>query len=105
MESRKVFAANVPPEATTGEIMAYFGQCGEVLDVYRPKDKQTGRFRTYVFIEMGSHQEAATAIEKLNGKHFPDLPPMRHPMFLEMARLREHRRYSHGKDQAADAES
>jgi cold-inducible RNA-binding protein len=43
-------------------------QAGTVASANIIMDKVTGRFRGFGFIEMSSHQESQTAIERCNGQ-------------------------------------
>jgi RNA recognition motif-containing protein len=45
-----------------------FGQLGTVADAKVVMDRDTGRPRGFAFVEMSTDQEAAAAIEQLNGR-------------------------------------
>jgi RNA recognition motif-containing protein len=43
-----------------------FSEYGTVKSVQLPKDRETGRFRGFAFVEMGADAEESTAIEALD---------------------------------------
>lgn len=47
---------------------------GEVVDVYLPSDRATGKPRGFAFVEMSSDREAAGAIDQFNGKDLNGRP-------------------------------
>jgi len=63
----KLFVGNLSFNATTADLEALFGQAGVVSSVNIISDKFTGQSRGFGFVEMGSTQEAQTAIERFNG--------------------------------------
>ena len=63
----KLFVGNLSFNATTADLEALFGQAGAVSSVNIISDKFTGQSRGFGFVEMGSTQEAQTAIERFNG--------------------------------------
>jgi hypothetical protein len=65
--SSKIFVANFPFSTTSEELEELFGQHGEVVSAKVATDRETGRSRGFGFVEMGSPDAAATAIQQLNG--------------------------------------
>ena len=63
----KLFVGNLSFNATTADLEVLFGQAGVVSSVNIISDKFTGQSRGFGFVEMGSTQEAQTAIERFNG--------------------------------------
>ena len=63
----KLFVGNLSFDATTAALETLFGQAGTVASVNISTDKFTGKSRGFGFVEMGSSQEAQTAIERFNG--------------------------------------
>lgn len=63
----KLFVGNLAFNATNAELETLFAQAGTVSSVNIISDKFTGQSRGFGFVEMGSNQEAQTAIEKFNG--------------------------------------
>lgn len=64
--SRKLFVGNLPYEITETELQELFGRAGSVQSVSLMRDQATGRARGFAFVEMGSDDEAKTAIRELN---------------------------------------
>ena len=65
--SVRLFVGNLPYEATEEEIRAHFGGAGNVLNVFLPLDRETGRKRGFAFVEMSSSEEGNAAIQQFNG--------------------------------------
>lgn len=43
------------------------GAAGEIVDVYLPNDRETGRPRGFAFVQFGTEEAAAEAIKKFDG--------------------------------------
>ena len=69
-ENNKLYVGNLPFASTAQDLEALFGQVGTVSVVEIIFDKFTGRSRGFAFVEMGTAEEAAAAIEQFNGKDF-----------------------------------
>jgi RNA recognition motif-containing protein len=69
-----VFVGNLAFETTSQEIEALFGPYGEVAGVSVPTDRMTGRPRGFAFVEFVRSEDAAEAIEKLNGHELGGRP-------------------------------
>ncbi|MBI3304136.1 MAG: RNA-binding protein [Deltaproteobacteria bacterium] len=63
----KLFVGNLSFNATPADLETLFGQAGTVSSVNIISDKFTGKSRGFGFVEMGSTQEAQTAVERFNG--------------------------------------
>jgi cold-inducible RNA-binding protein len=63
----KLFVGNLSFNATPTDLEALFGQAGTVSSVNIISDKFTGQSRGFGFVEMGSQQEAQSAIERFSG--------------------------------------
>lgn len=63
----KLFVGNLDYSVTGDDLRQTFSQVGNVVDAVVIMDKMSGRSRGFGFVEMGSEDEAKTAIEKLNG--------------------------------------
>lgn len=63
----KVFIGNLSFETTQGELQTIFAEVGEILDVFMPTDRASGRPRGFAFIEFGDGSSAAKAIERFDG--------------------------------------
>ena len=66
--STKLYVGNLAFQTTTQEIEQLFAQAGTVQSASVVEDRETGRSRGFAFVEMSSEDEAASAIELLNGK-------------------------------------
>jgi cold-inducible RNA-binding protein len=63
---RKLYVGNLPYEVGETELQALFAQAGSVESVTVMRDQATGRARGFAFVEMGTDEEAQTAIRDLN---------------------------------------
>jgi RNA recognition motif-containing protein len=68
----KLFVGNLSYQATEDDIRELFQQAGTVESVRIITDQFTGRPKGYAFVEMSTPEEAAQAIEQLNGRVFRD---------------------------------
>jgi cold-inducible RNA-binding protein len=64
--SRKLYVGNVPYTMGETELQDLFARAGSVESVTVMRDQATGRARGFAFVEMGSDEEAQTAIRELN---------------------------------------
>jgi RNA recognition motif-containing protein len=65
---RKLYVGNLAYSVTDGTLEQLFGQHGTVQSAQVIMDRDTGRSKGFGFVEMGSDQEAQTAITALNLK-------------------------------------
>lgn len=63
---RKLYVGNLPYELGETELQEMFARAGSVESVTVMRDQATGRARGFAFVEMGSEEEAQTAIRELN---------------------------------------
>jgi len=63
----KIYVGNLPFSATSESLNELFAQFGSVDSAKIVMDRDTGRSKGFGFVEMSSGDEAAAAIEKLNG--------------------------------------
>ena len=68
----KLFVGNLSFQATEEDLRELFAQAGTVESVRIVTDQFTGRPRGLGFVEMSTKEEAAKAIEMLNGRLFRD---------------------------------
>lgn len=68
--NNKLFVGNLPYTATEDELKEAFTQAGSVLSVKIIMDRDSGRSKGFGFVEMATDQEAAAALEKLNGADY-----------------------------------
>jgi RNA recognition motif-containing protein len=71
---RKLYVGNLSFTATEDELRDYFAQAGTPESVAIIKDRMTGKSRGFGFVEMSNDNEAASAIELLDGKDFKGRP-------------------------------
>ena len=64
--SRKLYVGNLPFEVGEDELQQLFAQAGTVESVKVMRDQATGRPRGFAFVEMGSDEEAQSALKTLN---------------------------------------
>ncbi|MHC4475191.1 MAG: RNA recognition motif domain-containing protein [Planctomycetota bacterium] len=67
-----IYVGNLPHETTEDELRQAFSEFGEVAEVHIIVDKFSGESRGFGFVEMPSKEEAAKAIEEMNGKELVD---------------------------------
>jgi RNA recognition motif-containing protein len=66
---KRLYVGNLSYNATEAELRDVFAEGGKaVTEVKIVLDRDTGRPRGFAFVEMGTDQEAAQAIETLNGR-------------------------------------
>ncbi|MBI2816496.1 MAG: RNA-binding protein [Acidobacteria bacterium] len=65
---KNLFVGNLSFQTSESELRSAFEPYGEVLRVRMMTDRETGRSRGFAFVEMANDEEAARAIESLNGK-------------------------------------
>jgi cold-inducible RNA-binding protein len=63
----KIYVGNLPFSATSENLNELFAKFGTVDSAKIVMDRDTGRSKGFGFVEMSSADEAAAAIEKLNG--------------------------------------
>jgi RNA recognition motif-containing protein len=63
---KKLYVGNLPFSATEDSLKEAFSQFGTVESVAIITDRDTGRSKGFGFIELGTQQEAAEAISKMN---------------------------------------
>jgi cold-inducible RNA-binding protein len=66
----KLYVGNLSFRTTSEELREAFAAVGTVESASVIEDRDTGRSRGFAFVEMGTPEEAAAAIEQFNGKDF-----------------------------------
>jgi RNA recognition motif-containing protein len=64
---KKLFVGGLPYSTQQEEVEQLFSQCGQVLSATIVRDKFTNQSRGFGFVEMSTEEEAAEAINRLNG--------------------------------------
>ena len=62
-----IFVGNLSYEVTQDDLKGVFAEYGTVNRVQVPMDRETGQVRGFAFVEMGTEEEEAAAIEALDG--------------------------------------
>lgn len=65
--SLKLFVGSVAEDATEDDLRELFQPCGELTDMYIPKDANTGAGRGFAFVSYSTVDEAIAAMNTLNG--------------------------------------
>ena len=68
--NRKVYVANLPPQATESEIKDFFSKAGNVMSIKIVQDRQTGQPRGIAFVEMSTQWEGRRAVSMFNKQDF-----------------------------------
>ncbi|CAI5961289.1 unnamed protein product [Closterium sp. NIES-65] len=58
---------NITFRTTSQDLMPLFERYGTVSDIFIPKDKRTGTSRGFAFVRFKHEDEAAKAVERLDG--------------------------------------
>jgi RNA recognition motif-containing protein len=66
--SKKLYVGNLDGNVTKADLAQMFVKHGIVISALVCADKDSGQSKGFGFVEMGSDQEAKTAIAELNGK-------------------------------------
>jgi RNA recognition motif-containing protein len=64
---KKLYVGNLAYSITDSDLQQIFAPHGSVQSAQVIMDRDTGRSKGFGFVEMGSDQEAQTAIQALNG--------------------------------------
>lgn len=68
---KRIYCGNLPYSATAEDVKDIFSEGGKtVVDIHIVLDRDTGRPRGFAFVEMSTDEEAAQAIEELDGRMF-----------------------------------
>ena len=86
MSQNRLYVGNLSFDSTEADINDCFGEFGSVRSVYLVTDRETGRSRGFAFVEMGTGEEAQSAIQSLDGQDF-----MGRRLKVNVARPREER--------------
>ena len=68
--SQKIYVGNLGFSVTNEDLQSKFEQYGSVTSAKIITDRDTGRSKGFGFVEMANKDEAATAINTLNGSEF-----------------------------------
>ena len=65
---KKLYVGNLPYSVRDGDLEQAFGQFGAVTSAKVMMERDTGRSKGFGFVEMGSDEEAQSAISGMNGQ-------------------------------------
>ena len=71
--SKRIYVGNLPFTSTEDDVRALFSTHGEVVNVFLPTDRDTGRPRGFGFVEM-EDADADRAIAEANGRDLGGRP-------------------------------
>ena len=66
--SNKIFIGNLDFGMTDRDLRELLSEVGEVADVHMPTDRETGRPRGFAFVRFATEEQAAQAVETMNGR-------------------------------------
>jgi RNA recognition motif-containing protein len=82
---KRLFVGNVPFRIEAEELRALFEEVAPVADFFWPMDRETGRKKGFLFVDV-DEADVAKVIEAMNGKEV-----MGRPLAVNEARPREER--------------
>ena len=62
-ESCSVFVGGISFDADENDLREFFAECGNVVGVSMPVDRQTGRIKGFAFVDFDTHEAALKACE------------------------------------------
>ncbi len=65
---KKLYVGNLPYSVRDGDLEQAYGQFGSVTSAQVMRERDTGRSKGFGFVEMGSDEEAQSAISGMNGQ-------------------------------------
>jgi RNA recognition motif-containing protein len=68
--AKKIYVGNMSYSTTDASLRELFSQYGEVVSATVITDRATGQAKGFGFVEMGSDEEASSAINGTNGLDF-----------------------------------
>ena len=68
--AKKLYVGGLSYQTSDDSLREYFSQAGDVESVAIINDRETGRSKGFGFVEMGSDDDAAKAIELFHDKEF-----------------------------------
>ncbi|KXN89471.1 RNA-binding motif protein, X-linked 2 [Leucoagaricus sp. SymC.cos] len=66
-DSAYVFIGGLHSDLTEGDVITIFSQYGEVMDVNLPRDKETGKTKSFGFLMYEDQRSTILAVDNLNG--------------------------------------
>lgn len=65
-----VYVGNVPWHTTEEDLARLFGQFADVVNARMVRDRETGRFRGYAFVDLAAVEQVAAVCGALDGCRF-----------------------------------
>jgi len=96
MNPAKLFVGNISYQTAENDLRDYFAAAGAVVSCNLMLDKFSGKSRGFAFVEYGTAEEAAKAIEMFHEKDFQG-----RALAVNVARPREERGPSNGPRRSA----
>ena len=72
--NNRVYVGNVSFQTTEDAVRDLFAAHGEVVSIRMITDRETGRFRGFLFVEMATEEQAEAAIAALDGTEVDERP-------------------------------
>lgn len=69
-DNTRVFVGGVPYASTEDELKAHFSAAGEVLSVFMPIDRDSGKKRGFAFVEYATVDDMNKAVDMFNQTEF-----------------------------------
>lgn len=69
-DNTRVFVGGVPYASSEEELKAHFSQAGEVLSVFMPIDRESGKKRGFAFVEFATVDDMNKAVDMFNQTEF-----------------------------------
>lgn len=66
----KLYVGNLPYSMRDDDLQQHFARFGQVSSAKVMVDRETGRSKGFAFVEMGSGEDAQSAIRGMNGQSF-----------------------------------
>ena len=66
--AKRLYVGNLAYSVTEADLLEVFTEAGNVADVKVVLDRESGRPRGFAFVEMSTDDEAAKAMQTLNGR-------------------------------------
>jgi RNA recognition motif-containing protein len=70
----RLYVGNLSFNATADSVRDAFQEFGTVSDVHLVSDRETGRSRGFAFVTMGTSEEAAKAMQAMDGQNLDGRP-------------------------------
>jgi RNA recognition motif-containing protein len=70
----RLYVGNLSFNATADSVRGAFQEFGTVSDVHLVSDRETGRSRGFAFVTMGTSEEAAKAMQAMDGQNLDGRP-------------------------------